>query len=205
MLQTPNASTPFSRSELKWAIRDHAYMHRDEPFELRNGTQTRHYVDCRRMLLVPRLLHAATRIVSGVIYANWEARCVAGVLTGAAPLVSALGLLHAWPGIWVRGQAKPHGTKARVEFASRLTAQDKNNVVLVDDVATSGSTLLDAVAQLRLLDCRVVGCVVLVDRGFGAEKHLTDAGVPYKAVFTMEDICALYQVGAPMSQVPPTG
>jgi len=182
-----------SRNELKWAIRDDAYMYRDEPFTLKNGAQTRHYVDCRRMLLVPQHLKAASCIVSSVIYANWEARCVAGVLTGAAPLVAALGMAHGWPGIWIRGAVKDHGTKRRVEFASRLSEHDMHSVVLVDDVATSGRTLMDAVEQLRVHDCRVVGCVVLVDRGYGAKEHLAEIGVPYRYVFTMDDICMLHK------------
>jgi orotate phosphoribosyltransferase len=177
-----------SRTDLKWAIRDDAYVYRDKPFKLKNGTQTHHYLDCRRMLLRPEDLRRAAKVVAGVIHANWEVKCVAGVLTGAAPLVAALSLLEGWPGIWVREARKKHGTQTRVEMASRLSHHDLAKTVLIDDVSTSGRTLMDAVSILRENGCCIVGCVTLVDRGFGSREHLEEMDVPYCSVFTMDDI-----------------
>ena len=62
-------------------------------------------------------------------------------------------------------------------------------VVILDDTATSGGSLIQAVDVVRAeTEAQVVGAVALVDRLEGAREALCEAGVPFEAVFTRDEL-----------------
>ena len=90
---------------------------------------------------------------------------VGGLTHGADPIVSsmvALSYVRECPieGFYVRKEEKRHGTKRRIENPP----EPGTKVVIVDDVVTSGGSLLKAVEQARAAGCEVVAALALVDR-----------------------------------------
>ncbi len=166
-------------------------------YRLRSGNVSRVYVDARRLYASPRGRRlAATLLAAAVGELGVEMDAVLGVATGGIGwgllVADALGL----PGGYVRPERKGHGTGRLVEGP-----EPPARVVLVDDVATTGGALLDAVEAAESSGYRVTGAVVLVDRCLGAREKLEDAGIPYERVYTLRELLKLAEsLGVDTSQ-----
>lgn len=173
-------------NELKQLITERAL--RRGRFTLASGQTSDHYLDLRRVTvssrgnyLLGRLLHAMTQ--------DRGLEAIGGPATGAIPLAAAavaeygrLGL--PMEGFWVRPLAKEHGTGRRIEGALPARAR----VALVEDVATSGGSLVEAALALREEGHEVQEVIVVVDRLAGAERSLFQAGIPaFRSLFTLRD------------------
>lgn len=149
-------------------------------FTLRSGATSNIYVDCRRIIGSPALLgQLASRLVPHVGDA-----LVAGVPTAGVPLGTAVSLLSGRPLVYPRKAAKSHGTGQQVEGI--FAAGDR--VVLIDDVATSGISLLEAAAVLRGAGLVVERALVLIDRESGATAALAADGITLSALYTLSDL-----------------
>ena len=106
-----------------------------------------------------------------------EATAVAGPTVGADPIVSAVMLLSAatdqpLAGLLVRSERKDHGTERIIEGP----LQRGMRVVIVDDAATTGGSLVHTARCLREagLDLEVVLAITLVDRLSGFEAAMAE-------------------------------
>jgi uridine monophosphate synthetase len=152
-------------------------------FTLRSGAMSPVYVDLRRLSGHPALLSRAADAV-GEIVRRLDADHLGAVPYGALPLATATAVHTRTSLVWPRKEAKEHGTGARVEGDWR--AGDR--VVLVDDVVTSGGSVLEAAATLREAGLMVDDVVALVDREQGAEAALGEAGMRLHPVTTLREI-----------------
>ena len=86
--------------------------------------------------------------------------------------------------VYPRDKVKSYGTKAQVEgvFASG------DRAVVVDDLATTGASKLEAIAKLSAADLVVEDVVVLIDREGGAGDELASGGYQLHAVLTITDL-----------------
>src|SRR5438132_3836892 len=131
-------------------------------FQLSSGSTSDYYIDCRTTTLDA---HGA-QLVGEVFLAEireqgWEAAAVGGLTMGADPIVVAVavtsGTIH---GFLVRKAEKQHGTGQRIEGFREKGAQ----VVIVDDVCTTGSSTVQAIEAAREYGFEVVGVMCLVER-----------------------------------------
>ena len=110
---------------------------------------------------------------------------------GADPLVTAVSLVSYLanmpiPAFIVRKEAKGHGTGNSIEGKSNLRPGAR--VALVEDVVTTGGTLLKVIERVEA-EGFVVGLVAtIVDRQEGGAEVLAACGYPLKAVFTREQL-----------------
>ena len=110
---------------------------------------------------------------------------VGGMEVGAIPIVAAL-TLRSWQrrrplaGFFVRKRPKDHGTRRLVE--GELAAG--TNVLIVEDVTTTGGSTLNAVRAVREIGGRVSKAVTLVDRLAGASEALGREGIELVAIAT---------------------
>ena len=114
---------------------------------------------------------------------------VGGLATGAIPMVTSavVACFHRKQrveGFWVRGQAKAHGTRKSIEG----DLQSGSRVLIVDDVVTSGKSVIKAIDAVEAHDCKIVAVVCLVDRDRGARELLEGKGYTYQPIFTKSDI-----------------
>ncbi|MFQ5654789.1 MAG: orotate phosphoribosyltransferase [Planctomycetota bacterium] len=156
---------------------------------LASGKTTDFYIDGRLVTLDPRGLD----LVATLALEELRGRCdaIGGPTSGADPMVAAIGL-RAWQeGIplrlfFTRREAKAHGLGRRIE-GPPLRKGDR--VALLDDVATSGGSLLRAATAVREeTGATVERALVIVDRQEGAEEALQEAGLELTALFTREEL-----------------
>jgi len=99
--------------------------------------------------------------------------CLASVPTGGLVVTSALAIEIVKPLIYVRSKPKEHGTTKSIE--GKISAGMK--VVMVDDVVTTGTSVLNGIKQLKEAGLLVSDLYVIINRLEGAEKALSDIGV----------------------------
>ena len=159
-------------------------------FTLAHGGTSNVYVDARLTVL----RSDAARLVGRVLLDTMErcgfrASAVGGMAAGAIPLTTAV-VMEAGAsgrelaGFFVRKEAKDHGRGKRIEGIERPSGA----AVILEDTATTGKSTLAAVEAARDAGFEVVGAVSLVDRAMGAGPLLAAAGVPYAAVFELEEL-----------------
>lgn len=105
-------------------------------------------------------------------------------IVGAVSVLSLLKYKNPLKAFLVRRSAKLHGTKRQIEGPALKRG---SRVIIVDDVATSGGSLLDAIAALRKRGIKVAMVIVIVDRGEGAKERLRSVGCTMHSMFTIGD------------------
>jgi len=190
-------------------------------FTLASGQTSDYYIDCRTTTL-----HAEGGRLAGLVLYELirermpQAAAVGGLTMGADPLVSNTASASAWAvadfheirelsatleleeeqgpepalvhGFLVRKAEKTHGTGRRVEGFLQPGAQ----VVIVDDVCTTGGSTITAIEATRDAGMVVAGVLCLVDREQGGRLNIeralaevpADDEVPFLSVFTASDV-----------------
>jgi orotate phosphoribosyltransferase len=170
-----------TNDELIAALRDADAVKFGE-FELSHGGTSDYYIDKYLFETDPHCL----RLIASAFADRVGEETLAGVALGAVPLVAVTSAETGTPYVIVRKAAKEYGTGNRIE--GRLSAGE--SVVVLEDIATTGRSALDAVEALREAGATVERVLVVVDREEGARELLADAGVELDAVVTAADLLA---------------
>lgn len=138
----------------------------DKGFKLASGLTSPFYVDCRSLMAHP----GARRLVAQLAYEalqRIDLHCLGGLEIGAISIATSISDYaftaspkREWRTFVVRKQAKDHGLGKLIEGA--IHAGDR--ALIVDDVLTSGGSLLKAVAAARDAGLTVTHALVIVDR-----------------------------------------
>ena len=171
-------------------------------FTLASGAKSDYYIDCRTTTL-----HAEGGRLCGLALYDAirqhipTAQAVGGITMGADPLVSNTASASAWfaldhpgapllHGFLVRKAEKSHGTGRLIEGFCKPGAQ----VVIVDDVCTTGGSTVTAIQAARAAGMTVAGVLCLVDREQGGRATIEklSAPAPFIALFTARDVRAAH-------------
>ncbi|MFN3741753.1 MAG: orotate phosphoribosyltransferase [Anaerolineales bacterium] len=152
-------------------------------FTLKSGLLSPIYLDLRRLIAYPSLLARVAQAYLPTLQPLTFHR-LAALPYAAIPIVTAISLAGNYPFIYPRKEAKEYGTRAEIEGEYRRGEQ----VVVVDDVATTGSSKFEAIEKLQAAGLIVRDVVVLIDRQSGARKSLAQAGFALHAVLTLSDL-----------------
>ncbi len=150
-------------------------------FTLASGKSSDYYVDIKRAATRPDLLGEIARRMAP--HAAGYNR-IAGVELGAVPIAAAVSIETGIPFLIVRKAAKEHGTKGAYE--GELGRGDR--VVFVEDVVTTGGTLVRSIERLREEGAIVDRAVAVVDRGEGGTEALRAAHVEFIALLRAADL-----------------
>ena len=153
-------------------------------FTLRSGRTSSVYWDKYRFESDPVVLTAIIAQLQTLLPPTFDK--LAGLELGGIPLATGLSLATGRPCLFVRKAAKPYGTGQLVEGG--WTAGEQ--VVVVEDVMTSGGQVVTSVQQMRELGLIVTQAVCVVDREEGAGARLEEIGCRMAAVFTMTELAA---------------
>src|SRR5512140_3050243 len=163
-------------------------------FTLASGLKSPFYVDCRSLMAHP----GSRRLMANLAYESLrpvELDCLGGLEIGAisiATSISDFAFVAQPPRTWrtfvVRKQAKDHGLGKLIEGSF----QPGDRAVIVDDVLTSGGSLLKAVAAARGAGLTVTHALVIVDRKEqDGRKKIEAEGLTLVSLLTIDDLtCA---------------
>jgi orotate phosphoribosyltransferase len=189
-------------------------------FTLASGKKSDYYIDCRITTLHAEGGRLSGLVLHDLIRQHIpDAEAVGGLTMGADPLVSNTASASAWAladhteilqlsselelgdedpglaptlihGFLVRKAEKTHGTGRKIEGFLKPGAQ----VVIVDDVCTTGGSTITAIEATREAGMIVAGVLCLVDREQGGRTNIeaTIPGVPFISVFTATDVRAAH-------------
>ncbi|MDI6758719.1 MAG: orotate phosphoribosyltransferase [Candidatus Omnitrophota bacterium] len=157
-------------------------------FVLSSGKVSNYYLDGRIITLTPEGAYLTASIILELIK-DEAITAIGGPSIGADPIAGALAALSHIKGrpiktFIVRKQAKSHGMQRQIEGPA---LGDGDEVVLVDDVATTGKALIEAKQALDKINVRVKKAIVIVDRKEGAFENLAKFCLKLESIFTIED------------------
>ncbi len=152
-------------------------------FILSSGRRSNIYIDIRRLYSFPRYLQVVVDAIVGLLE-RLNPGGICGVPTGGLPLSSIVAYRMALPLIFVRKREKNYGTRKLVEGTIRSGAK----YVVVDDVATTGSSIARAIESIRELGGIVGDAVVVVDREEGAREFLEKMGVKLHSLLKLREL-----------------
>ena len=151
-------------------------------FELSHGGTSDYYIDKYQFETDPGCLASIAEKFAERI----DEPVMAGVALGAVPLVAANSIVADLPYVIVRKETKEYGTGNRIEG----DLPENGSVVVVEDVATTGQSALDAVSALRDAGATVSRVLLVVDREEGARERLAEADIELEALVTASEILA---------------
>ena len=162
-------------------------------FTLASGKSSSYYVDLRLVPSYPHefrmmIKYLENQITEDIGLENFES--IVSVPTGGLVIGSALAIEIVKPLIYVRSKPKDYGTSKSVEGK----IHDGMKVVMIDDVATTGGSVVNAIKSLTEVNVPVKDVYVIVDRMEGADEALAELGVKMHSILNILQIAeVLYE------------
>jgi orotate phosphoribosyltransferase len=158
-------------------------------FTLASGKKASYYLDCRRITLHPRGANLVAEGMLSVIEAAGPLPdAVGGMAIGADPITASIVTVAGQrnlplKGFMVRKEAKGHGTGKQVEGP----VEPGQEVVIVEDVITSGGSALKAVDAAEAFGLKVREVIGIIDRLAGGQAAFAERGLTLKTLTTIRD------------------
>ena len=178
-----------SHDALKEIIKNKSFRTGD--FVLSSGVKSKFYFDLKPSMLDPQ----GSVLIAAELYRiiqNYAPDYVGGLELGAVPITASLvsysnAQANKFLGFIVRKKAKLYGTANLIEGLPQGTSLVGKKVVVIDDVTTTGNSIVKSVEQLKDLGANVVLAVSVIDRR--EQDHLDSVilDVPFTSVFTLND------------------
>jgi len=155
-------------------------------FKLASGILSPYYVDLRLIPSNPEAFQRTVAMYVSVLEPSLikRAQRLAGVPTAGIAYAAVVALNLGKPLLYVRKEQKEHGRERRVEGL----LQPGDRVMLLDDVVTTGKSLLEATEAVRSEGGIVDDAVVLLDRQQGAAENMHKNGVKLHSFTTIRRI-----------------
>lgn len=162
--------------------------YREGTFTLTSGNTSDFYVDGKQTTLSAEGAYLCGRLLYRLIRDHHEKISgVGGMTLGADPLVTAVSIVsylegNPIPAFIVRKESKGHGTNNYIEGKNNLKAGAL--VAVVEDVVTTGGTLVKVIERVESEGLRVGLVATIVDRQEGGAENLAAHGYPLVSIFT---------------------
>ncbi|XP_053693518.1 uridine 5'-monophosphate synthase [Sabethes cyaneus] len=152
-------------------------------FKMKVGINSPVYFDLRVIVSYPDVMNTVSDLLTEYIKLIEVDTGVhlCGVPYTALPVATLISIKANKPMLIRRKEAKTYGTKKLIE--GKFNAGDK--CLIIEDVVTSGSSILDTVNDLRAEGLVVTDAIVVVDREQGGSKNTEESGVKMHSLFTL--------------------
>jgi orotate phosphoribosyltransferase len=157
-------------------------------FRLHSGRKSRIYLDLRILVSYPEALRQAVSAYQTVLD-DLEYDLIAATPLAGLPLGTAVCLATDTPLIYPRKAAKSYGTGKEIEGVWKVGQR----VVILDDLVTSGDSILQAIVALKAAGLQVTDAVVLVDREQGGVQTLQEHGYHLHAAIKITHLLAILE------------
>jgi len=157
-------------------------------FTLASGKKATYYLDGKQVTLDP---HGAQQVGEGILDLlgpDHMPAAIGGMSIGADPITAAVVTMSAVrgtpvAGFMVRRESKGHGTHQYIEGP----VQPGDEVVIVEDVVTTGGSSLEAIQRAEQFGLKVICVIAIVDRMEGGAQAFAQAGYPFSSLLTIQD------------------
>jgi len=156
-------------------------------FTLASGKKSSYYVDLRLVPSYPlefrkMVKYLENEIIQDIGLDKFDS--IVSVPTGGLVIASALAIETVKPLIYVRSKPKDYGTSKSVEGK----IHDNMKVVMIDDVATTGGSVVNAIKSLKEVNVTIKDAYVIVNRMEGAKESFSELGVQMHSVLDILQI-----------------
>lgn len=157
-------------------------------FTLKSGYISPVYIDLRVIISYPEILQGAATVIWDTVTHNaYQPTLLCGVPYTALPIATLMAHLHQLPMLMRRKEKKDYGTKQLIEGLF----SPNDNCLIIEDVITTGGSLLETANDLRAAGLVITDVAVLIDRQQGGYENLVQAGLQVHAALTLQDIYSI--------------
>ena len=166
------------------------FLRPDDPFTWASGIKSPIYCDNRLILTAPEARNEVEQAIADTVRREYpEAQVLMGTATAGIAHAAIAAHLRGLPMGYVRSGSKDHGRKNQIE--GKLTPGEK--VVVIEDLISTGGSVLDTVAALRAAGAEVLGVISIFTYGMAkGRQRLAEAGVKRGSLTELDTIA---QVG----------
>ena len=159
-------------------------------YSLASGKTSNYYIDCKEtcndaigVTLIGEIVFEMIKKIDKNVTAVGGLE-IGAISIGTSTIMAALKESYLLKSFTVRKEPKQHGRKKQVEG----NLGEGDNVIILDDVITTGSSTIRAVKAVEKLGANIVMVICLVDRGEGGAKNIKDQGYNMQSIFTVNDL-----------------
>ncbi len=196
------------RLKLKKVIKEFSYAENfEKPYVLSSGERSPYYVDLKKVLFIPEYLEIASRLLMNLILKQIKIlpSAAAGLTMGSDPLLYSMSLIafkegHQLYPLIVRKKGKDHGSKKKIEGCYWKIKEEvqyehqndqKEEVILIDDVVTSGKSTFFVYQALEEIEIKPRYAFCIVDRSSDEAHYLKKVNIPLFSLYTLDDFSNL--------------
>lgn len=151
-------------------------------FILSSGKESNYYIDIKKGITNPEILKLIAILISEK-FKDDKINRIAGPALGAVPIATAISLESEIPLLMVRKGKKDYGTSKQVEGEINFG----DNVVLVEDVTTTGASLFKAIKAIESVNGIVKKVFVVVDREDGATEFFKSKNIELEPLISVSE------------------
>ena len=187
-----NSSFDTDKERLLALLFQNAFRYDRKPiFKLTSGKASHFYMDCKKVSLSPE-----GAFLIGRLFFDWikgmPVDAVGGMTLGADPIATAISLIsfiqnRPIPAFIVRKAPKGHGSLQQIEG----TLGEDSQVVIVEDVVTSGGSTLQTIDVLKKAGHRPLAVMAIIDRQEGGAEKIAEEGIRFESLYTLQDFLKL--------------